>query len=305
MPVRFKNQQLTLWYGTPDAPAPLDGKIEARRGVVVAVGVQPAHPCNAVTVRYCVDEGLIQSIRAVRVRTDVAQGIDYFRAVFPDFWTGEHVAYLPMVTCSGRTAPDPAMATTFPSAFRLGGPISAERLVNDAPKEPATPWTPPVDRLPFSLDYLASVHVPIKEPETISETPEGVMVNWFWATGEGVVAGPKLNAKIRQLDGDWMRVRRDGVGVMSVRATIETCDGALVFVNDVGHYELGERGYQDFLARRWPARIPTRTTPRLHTAHPQYLWLNRIQCVAIGELQMRQLAYTYDLYGVGEVQAEA
>jgi len=297
MPVRFNNQQLTLWYGTPDAPAPLDGRIEARRGVAVAVAVQPAHPCNAVTVRYCVDEGLIQTIRAVRVRTDVAQRVEYFRAVFPDFWTGERVAYLPIVTCSGRTAPDPAMATLH-STFRLGGPISAERVVKDLPKDPATPWTPSVNRLPFSLDYLASVHVRIKEPETITETPEGIMVNWFWAPAEGVVAGPKLNATIRQLDGDRMTVRRDGVGVMGVRATLETRDGALVFVNSVGHYELGESGYQDCLARRWPARIPTRTTPRLYTAHPQYLWLNRLQCVGIGELKMRQLAYTYDLYAV-------
>lgn len=151
MPVRFSNQNLTLWYGTPDAPAPLDGKIEARRRVSVTVAVQPAHPSNAVTVRYSVDEGLIQTVRAVRVRTDVARGVEYFRAAFPDLWTGKRVAYLPIVTCSGRTAPDPAMATTLPSVFRFGEPISAER-VNDPSTESATQWTPSVDRLPFSLD---------------------------------------------------------------------------------------------------------------------------------------------------------
>ena len=296
--MRFNNQQLTLWYGTSDAPAPLDGKIEARRGVVVVVAVQPAHSCNAVTVRYCVDEGLVQTVRAVRVRTDVAQRVDYFRAVFPDFWTGDRVAYLPIVTCSGRTAPDPVMATTLPSAFRLGGPVSAERVVTDVSREPATQRTPSSVRLPFSLDYLASVHIRMREPEAISETPEGIVVNWFWAPAEGVVAGPKVNAKIRQLDGDRMTVRRDGVGAMGVRATLETRDGALVFVNSLGHYELGEDGYQDVLAGRWPARITTRTTPRFHTAHPQYLWLNRLHCVGMGELEMRQLAYTDDLYAV-------
>ena len=65
-----------------------------------------------------------------------------------------------------------------------------------------------------------------------------------------------------------MTIRRDGVGVMDVRATLETDDGALLFVSYLGHYELGKNGYQDFLDRRWPTRAPTRTTPRFYTADP-------------------------------------
>ena len=124
------------------------------------------------------------------------------------------------------------------------------------------------------------------------------MVNWFRAPAEGVVAGPSLNATIRQLGGGWMTVRRDGVGVMDVRATLETYDGALVVVSYLGLCELGENGYHDSLARRWPDRAATRATPRFHTAHPHYLWLNRLQCVGIGEVNMRELACTYDVYAV-------
>ena len=57
-------------------------------------------------------------------------------------------------------------------------------------------------------------------------------------------------------------------------------------------------GYQDFLDHRWPVRAPTRTTPRLHTAHPSYRWLNRLQCMGIGEVRMTELTYTYDLYAL-------
>ena len=298
--MRFSNQQLTLWYGTADAPAPLDCEVESRRGVSVTVGVQPPSLCNAVTVPYSVDRGLIQTVRAVRLRTDFAQGVEYHRAVFPDFWRGERVAYLPILTCSGRSAPDRETAMTFPSSFRLGGePLARASVSNDArPEQCPVESMPSVDRLPFSLEYLASIRVPLKEPETIGVTPEGIMVNWYWFPAEGVVVGPKLNAKVRRLGGDWMTIRRDGIGVMDVRATLETHDGALLYVNYLGHYEMGKNGYQDFLDRRWPVQAPTRTTPRFHTAHPSYLWLNRLQCLGIGEVRMKELVYNCDLYAV-------
>src|SRR4051794_16838125 len=117
--MRFSHQQLSLWYGTADAPAPLDNTVQPRRGVSVTVAVQPASPCNTVSVRYRVDEGLFQSVRAARLQTDSLQCIDYFRATFPKFWTGERVSYVPILMCAGRVVPDPTTTTTFPSAFRL------------------------------------------------------------------------------------------------------------------------------------------------------------------------------------------
>ena len=52
--VQLAHDGLELWYGTPDAPAP-DGTTEQRQGVSVTVGVRPANPSNAVSVRYRVD----------------------------------------------------------------------------------------------------------------------------------------------------------------------------------------------------------------------------------------------------------
>jgi hypothetical protein len=297
--VRFSNQGLSLWYGTADAPAPLDCESERRR-ISVTVAVQPPNPSNAVTVRYRVDGGLLQTVRAVKVRTDYERRVEYHCARFPDFRTGQQVDYLPILTCAGRSAPDPAAAPgTYMSSFRLADcPENGDSVVNDPANQRVPQWRPAADRLPFSLDYLASVHVPMKEPETIGVTPEGIVVNWFWAPAEGIVIGPRLNAKVRQIGGDWMTIRRDGVGLMDVRATLETEDGALISVSYLGYYELGENGYDDFLAHRWPEHAPTRTTPRFRTAHPRYLWINRLQCVGIGQVRMKELSYTYDLYAV-------
>jgi hypothetical protein len=291
--MQLAHDGLTLWYGTPDAPAPLDSE-EDRSQLSVTVGAMPSNPSNTVSVRYRVDGGPVQTVHARRTQTDFSRRADYFQASLPNIWSGDTVTYLPILTCAGRRAPDPQTAATFPSSFRLATPMHPPKL----PQPVTQDWEPGRERLPYTLEYLASIRIPLKGPELIGETPEGIKVNWFWYPSEGIVVGPKLSAKVRQLGGDWMTVRRDGIGVMDVRATLETNDGALLYVTYPGYFELGENGYQDFLNRRYPNRAPTRTTPRFSVAHPRYRWLNRVQCLGIGEVRLDELVYIYDLYAV-------
>jgi hypothetical protein len=289
--MRFTNEQLTLWYGTADARAPTDGAIEARRGVTVTVGIEPPSPSNVVTVRYRVDDGQLQTARGIHLATDHDRGIEYHRTVLPDFWTGQRVSYVPVVSCAGRSAPDPETASRLPSSFRLiDAPLASSKPLR------ATPVAAP-DHASPAPRYLLSVSVPLQPPEIIGETPTGLLVNWFWSPNEGTVVGLDAPAKVRKVGGDWMTIRRDGIGVMDVRATVETAEGALIYADYQGYCDFGENGYERFLDRRWPAIAPTRTTPRLHTAHPKYTWLNRVQCIGVGAVHMKALLYTYDLYG--------
>jgi len=291
-PTRFTNEQLTLWYGTADAPAPTDGAVEARRGVSVTVGIQPPSPSNVVTVHYRVDDGQLQIARGVHLATDHDRGVEYHRAVLPDFWTGRRVSYVPVLSCAGRSAPDPDTAATLPSSFRL---IEAP-LPSSRPVRAATPTAPVPDRFSPAPRHLASISVPLQPPEIIGETPTGLLVNWFWSPNEGTIVGLGATAKIRKNGGDWMNIRRDGIGVMNVRATVETAEGALIYAEYQGYCDFGENGYRNFLDRRWPELAPTRTTPRFHTAHPKYTWINRLQCIGVGAVNLKQLLYTYDLY---------
>jgi hypothetical protein len=298
IPVRHSHDGITLWYATPDAPAPRDGP-EQRDGLAVTVAVEPAHPSNTVLVRYRVDQGPDETTRAIRIRTDFPRRVDYFRAIFPDLGSGESVAYVPIASCAGRQAPDPETIRLLPTVFRLGAPLPHGRTMAAATGGAAPSVASPAsERLPFNLEYLATIRVPLKEPEIIGVTPEGIKVAWYWFPAEGTVDGPRLKAKVRRLGGDWMTIRPDGIGVMDVRATLETHDGALLYVSYLGYFELGENGYQDFLAQRWPQKAPTRTAPQFDAAHPNYLWLNRVQCLGIGEVRMAELVYTYDLYAV-------
>jgi Protein of unknown function (DUF3237) len=290
--MEYTSQGLKLWYGTADAPAPLDDVIQPRRGNMVVVGVHPADPLNAVMVEYRVDHGPIRALRAVKFKKDFLRNAEYFRAQLPDFWKGNRVAYLPVATSAHRRTPSLQCAKALSSSFRL-----ADQCAN-VPSQSQTTTNSQEDPIKFSLDYLYTARVPLKSPEVIGVTPEGIMVDWYWYPAEGMVKGPKLNGKVRRIGGDWMTIRRDGIGLMDVKAVIETQDAALILVEYSGYFDLGKNGYNDFLAHRWPERAPTRTAPRFHTSHADYIWLNRLQTTGVGEVRMKELEYVYDVYAL-------
>jgi len=148
-------------------------------------------------------------------------------------------------------------------------------------------------RLEHVTSYSATLESP---PEVIGPLPEGIRVN-FYVTG-GKAEGPRLNGTLRPVGGDWLTLRRDGVGVLDVRATIETHDEALIYVAYNGIAELGEDGYDKFLAGEPPERFPLRTAPRLYSAHPDYQWVNRLQFISVGEADLARSEVHYDVYAL-------
>jgi hypothetical protein len=66
-----------------------------------------------------------------------------------------------------------------------------------------------------------------------------------------------------------------------------------------GIAEFGTDGYDRFLkGAPPPPRVPLRVTPRYCTAHPDYLWMNRLQCVGIVDVDMQQMRVSYDIYAL-------
>ena len=62
------------------------------------------------------------------------------------------------------------------------------------------------------------------------------------------------------------------------------------------NFYLGEDGYHKFLQGALPPRVPLRVVSRFQTAHPTYLWLNRLQCLNIGEANLERFEVRYDVY---------
>jgi hypothetical protein len=149
----------------------------------------------------------------------------------------------------------------------------------------------------YSLEHIFSYTATLQNPpEVIGPVPEGIRVNFYFTGGE--VSGPKVQGRFRPAGGDWFTLHTDGVGILDARMTIETHDGAFIYIAYTGVGDLGEDGYQKFLRGELPRTLQLRSVPRCHTAHPNYLWLNRVQCLSIGEVDLERFVLSYDVYAV-------
>ena len=146
------------------------------------------------------------------------------------------------------------------------------------------------------LELVCSYSATLTPPEIIGPVAEGIRVN-FYVTG-GELEGPGVKGKLRPVGGDWLTVRPDGVGVLDVKATIETDEGALIDVLYRGLGDLGPDGYQKFLRGDLPATLPLRTSPILRSAHPSFNWLQREMFIGFGAVDFATLQVAYDVYAV-------
>lgn len=156
----------------------------------------------------------------------------------------------------------------------------------------------PVAGLDYRLDHLFSYRLGLQmPPEVIGPAPDGLRVNFYFTGGE--ISGPHLRGRVLPVGGDWLTVREDGVGILDLRATFEAEDGALIYAPFIGVLDLGEDGYQSLLRGEYaPDGTSFRSAPRYQTAHPAYQWLNRLQCIGIGEVFPSRAEARCDVYAV-------
>jgi hypothetical protein len=113
------------------------------------------------------------------------------------------------------------------------------------------------------------------------------------------VTGPRISGKLRPVGGDWLTIRKDGVAILDVRATIETYDEALIGLSYWGIFDMGDNGYEAFSQGRPSVSGTTiRMSARLTASHPDYLWLNRLHCLGIGQAWLERAEVAYDVYSV-------
>ena len=150
----------------------------------------------------------------------------------------------------------------------------------------------------YEMEYVTSYIATLSEPEVIGPVAEGLRLN-VYVTG-GTVDGPKMKGKILPVGADWLTIRTDGVGVLDVRATVLTDDGALVYIYYKGVMDLGPDGYKNFLegAPPPPEGIVLRTNPWFQTVHPDYLWMTRGLFVEVGKAYLDRGEVCYDIYHV-------
>jgi len=114
----------------------------------------------------------------------------------------------------------------------------------------------------------------------------------------GEFEGPRLRGRVLPVTGDWMLTRPDGVTVIDVRATLQTDDGALIYMRYSG-FRHGPREVMEALAKGEaadPSSYYFRITPSFETAADRYSWLNQI--VAVGTGRRDPGGPVYDVYEV-------
>ena len=117
----------------------------------------------------------------------------------------------------------------------------------------------------------------------------------------GWAKGPKINGVFIPPGGDWMRVLPSGALRLDVRATLQTDDGALIYMSYNGTLQVTPEVMQRLMkgevlrTEDIPYFI---TAPTFETSAPKYAWLNTVQAAnKIVELKLGDDGYVkYDTF---------
>jgi hypothetical protein len=174
-------------------------------------------------------------------------------------------------------------------------PARSTRGIQPTPSDIAPAPPTAVPRYQWASEFLGAFTVQlIKPPESFGPGPDGMHITYYIESGE--IRGPKINGKVR--GGDWMLLRHDGVGVAESRITYETGDGALLLSRYYGILDLGPDAYQRAQRNEFDPAPPLVLAPQFITSHPNWLWLNRLQCLAVGRADMVDLIVRLDIYAI-------
>lgn len=134
----------------------------------------------------------------------------------------------------------------------------------------------------MNLLPLLRAEITLGPPQELGEAPHGRR-RIIPITG-GRVSGERLSGRVLAGGADWQVVRADGVAELDARYTIETGDGALIYVSNRGVRHGPPEVIRKLAAGEPvdPALYYMRTTPWFETGDPRYAWLNRIVCVCTG-----------------------
>lgn len=161
----------------------------------------------------------------------------------------------------------PACAQT--SASVPGKPASTIEKDTQAPRPPA-------------FEYVGRLRVETGTRTVVENGPQGKRTIVQIAGGR--FEGPRLKASVLTPAGDWITNRPDGSYKLDVRLTLKTDDDALILVTYNG------------IGQTTDAGASLRAAPLFETGDSRYLWLTRLQAVAVGERVGTTVSY--DVYAL-------
>ncbi len=143
----------------------------------------------------------------------------------------------------------------------------------------------------MKLEYLMTYRADLKPPVEVGAGPFGTRMI-FDVVG-GKAEGPRLRGRLLASGADWLLVNANGTGYLDVRGTLETDDGALVYIHYHGVLEMNEKVMAVSAQGEETDYGDTyfMTQPRFETGDPRYQWLNSIVAVAEGRVLPNAVEY--------------
>jgi hypothetical protein len=290
---QYSENGLTLRWDAPDLVASESQPLGHR----VIVAARPPHPSNVVTALYTIDGGAARVVRGYRLGAPLRLGEEELFALdLPLQTDAGRIAFVPILSCSGRQAdprrggfsPTPLSASPLHPAALGAVEGGLPRGGHVAPSHPA--------RFAFEPEFLFRATAPVScDPDPVGETPDGLRMKFLLGSG-GYVQGPALTGEIVPVGGDWMRIRPDGVGIAEIHALIKPVGGGIILTEYSGVVDFGPDGYRLLASGGGPKRAALRFAPRYLTASPSFSWINRLQCLGVGEVNLERYVVEYDLY---------
>lgn len=120
----------------------------------------------------------------------------------------------------------------------------------------------------MTLELVPLCTATVSLADTIMVSPTMVIgeVTGVTLEGDRLTGSMKGNAAA-----DWLRIQPEGFGIVDVRVTFETHDGAVIFAHYTGRLHL--------------STMTVYVTPQFHTGDDRYTWINSIQAVAKGTFE--------------------
>jgi Protein of unknown function (DUF3237) len=107
-------------------------------------------------------------------------------------------------------------------------------------------------------------------------------------------AGPQRRSASSAVD--WMRIRRDGTGMVNGNACVEARSLRTSKVHVAGSSSLAQRATSAPYMTSSIRSLPLWSTPTCMTTDRRFAWLNRAQGVGVGRVEMNALRGKYDVY---------
>jgi len=177
--------------------------------------------------------------------------------------------------------------------------------------------------LDWNLLYLFSfdIELDLDRQERLGRFPNGTRINLFAKRGlsrvyhvgrEGTIPGdgrPAITGRA-EWGGDEALLRDDDVGFCNIRLAIYTDDKAVIHLSYRLQGYLGPGGVERVVrgvgkdrygTEDRPYEIPIMTSPRFQTASKTYAWINELQGIGFGRVQVVRSKFrrnTQDIYAL-------